>query len=103
MARTLEQVAHPKATANRLAKAVRFVAFLETSDWLAKLDPEVLGALGPAAWAAMADDFNEEVPSVETIAMMIGVVAGRQMGNEPFHVATDEATGERVLVGLERA
>lgn len=102
MARTLEQVAHPKATANRLAKAIRLVAFLETSDWLVKMDPEVLGAVGPAFWTAFADEHNEQAPSVETIAMIVGIVAGRQMGNEPFRVEVAEATGERIVVGLER-
>ena len=95
MARTLDQVAHPKATANRIDKAVRLVAFLETSDWLAAVTPEAIGALGPAAWEAFAEEFGEAVPGVETIAMVIGLVAGRRMGDAPFEVvATEEAVLE---------
>lgn len=102
MARTLDQVAHPKATENRIAKAVRLVAFLETSGWVAAVTPEAIGALGPDAWKAFADEFGETVPGVETIAMVIGIVAGRRMGNEPFDVIAHPETGEKVVVGLAR-
>jgi hypothetical protein len=86
MARTLEAVAHPKATANRVAKAIRIVAFLETSDWLATVCPESVAALGPAAWEAFAAEFDETVPSAETIATVVGVIAGRQIGEVEFTV-----------------
>ncbi|HUW00887.1 MAG TPA: hypothetical protein VMW08_00920 [Acidimicrobiales bacterium] len=100
MAHKLEQVSHPKAQANRVAKAIRIVAFLETSDFLSTVCPESVAALGPAAWEAFAAEFDETVPSVETIAVVIGVVAGRAIGDVEFTVEDGEVAEVATLAAV---
>ena len=83
------EIPHPMATRNRLIKATRLLAFLDTEDLFAgSVNAEVLGELGESGWAMIADAAGEDPPSVEMVAMLIGMVAGREVST--FETVTDD-------------
>jgi len=90
------EIPHPRATRNRLAKATRLLAFLDTEDLFAgSVNAETLSELGTAGWAMIADAAGEDVPSVEMVAMLIGLVAGREVST--FEIDDDVIDVDRIL------
>jgi hypothetical protein len=70
---------HPLHTKNRIAKAQRLADAIETNPITRNLDVFTLTEMGVDGWNAVNDLAGEERhPSTETIAMTIGIIAGRR-------------------------
>ena len=70
---------HINHTKNRIAKAERLADAIEVNPITRKLDVVTLTEMGTDGWNAVNDLAGEpRHPSAETIAMTIGILAGRR-------------------------
>jgi hypothetical protein len=76
---------HPQEAANRTAKALRFVAFLDANGG-EHLASTTLENLTLAQWLRIAELAGEQAPSKATISQIIGHFRGREAvaGHNPF-------------------
>lgn len=75
----LPQVSHPKATLNRVAKAARLVSWIDNSGMFMCPDVEVIASIGPELWEMIAAQAVEETPSTQTVSMVVGMYAEREI------------------------
>lgn len=75
-------IPHPKATANRQAKALRVADFMQANPQIFEgfLTPDAVADFPAPVWALINTAMGEpNVMSPQTIAMIVGVLVGRSV------------------------
>ncbi len=84
---------HPKEIDNRLRKAQRFLAVIDSD--MPGATASTLSLLGDVSWRMIAGDSGEQPPSNSTISTIIALVRGREIAVEAIRGSLSIPTGVR--------
>lgn len=84
---------HHKEIENRVRKAQRVVAYLDTA--MPGVSAVSLSLLDPTSWDRVADTAGENSLSASTISTVIGIVRGREMAVEAILTSVAQPSGVR--------
>lgn len=84
---------HPNEIDNRMKKAQRFLAYIDSA--MPEATAAMLALVGESRWESLARDMGENPPSDATISTIIALVRGREMAVESIRAGIARESGVR--------